>query len=130
MNTRRTDPTDLTPDDATLDRLLAEARPGPITLLNLLELRKPGGREAFARYGAVSGPLVAAAGGEPVVAGEAGTVLAGRDLGGWDLVIAMRFPDVQRFVALIRSEAYQRDAVPLRAEAFARTLWMAVQPGA
>lgn len=118
---------DLTPDATTLERLRSEARPGPITLLNLLQFRQPGGREAFLRYGAVSGPLVVAAGGEPVLAGEAGTVLAGQ--GGWDTVIAIRFPDVESFVRMIQSERYQRDAVPLRAEALERTLWMAVQPG-
>ena len=40
----------ITPDAATLVRLRAEARPGPVTLLNLLAFKRPGGREAFARY--------------------------------------------------------------------------------
>jgi uncharacterized protein (DUF1330 family) len=118
----------LTPDDATLERLLADARPGPITLLNLLRFRDDGGREAFQRYSAISGPLVVGAGGEPVIFGEAGTVLAGE--GAWDTVIAIRFPDVLRFVEMIRSDVYQSQAVPLRAEALERTLWMAVQPSA
>ena len=123
-----TRPTDLTPDDATLQRLLDEARPGPIHLLNLLRFRRPGGREAFQRYAAVSGPLVVAAGGEPAVFGDAGTVLAGES--DWDMVIAMRFPDAERFVAMIRGATYQEQAVPLRSEALERTLWMAVQPQA
>lgn len=116
----------ITPDAATLVRLRAEARPGPVTLLNLLAFKRPGGREAFARYGAISGPLIAEAGGEPVLVGEAGTVLAGE--GGFDLVIAFRFPDVDRFVDMLESERYQRDAAPLRSLALERTLWMAVQP--
>jgi uncharacterized protein (DUF1330 family) len=117
---------DVMPDAERLARLRREARPGPIQLLNLLEFRRPDGRAAFDRYAAVSLPLVLAHGGQPLAGGEAGTVLAGE--GGWDLVVAMRFPDVEHFIGLVTDERYQRDAVPLRVEALARTLWMAFQP--
>jgi uncharacterized protein (DUF1330 family) len=120
------------PDPATLARLRAEAPEGPVVLLNLLAYRKgadgePAGREAFGRYGAITGPLIAAAGGRVIFAGAAGPVLTGSDTD-WDDVLIVRFPDMERFVDMIESDTYVQQAAPIRAEALEATLWMSMNP--
>lgn len=114
------------PDDATL-ATLRSAPAGPVVLLNLLKYREPGGREAFGRYGGVTGPLIAEAGGRVIFAGRAGAVLTGTDID-WDDVLVVRFPSAERFLAMITGDTYLEKAAPLRAEALEATLWMAMHP--
>ncbi|MBW2396687.1 MAG: hypothetical protein JRG95_20750 [Deltaproteobacteria bacterium] len=56
--------TDLTPSTEQVEALRDKVGPGPVVMLNLLKFREQGGRKAFARCGALSGPLVARQGGE------------------------------------------------------------------
>lgn len=114
------------PDAATLGRL-REAPDGPLVLLNLLKYREPGGRNAFARYGQVTGPLIAEAGGQVIFGGRAGVALTGTDVS-WDDVLIVRFPSPKRFLAMIESETYTGTAAPIRAEALEATLWLAMHP--
>jgi len=114
------------PDAATLAKLRA-APSEPILLLNLLQYREPGGRDAFARYGAITGPLIIDAGGRVVMGGKAGVALTGTDTL-WDDVLIVRFPSPQRFLDMITSDTYQNQAAPIRAEALEATVWMAVHP--
>lgn len=114
------------PDAETLDRL-RRAPDAPIVLLNLLQYRADGGREAFARYGAITGPLIGRVGGVPIFIGKAGAVLTGTDVA-WDDVIIVRFPSPAKFLEMIESDTYQNEAAPIRAEALEATLWMAMDP--
>ena len=114
------------PDAETL-ALLHNAPAGPIMLLNLLKYREPGGRDAFARYGQITGPLVGAAGGQVLFGGKAGAALSGTEID-WDDVLILRFPSAARFLAMIESETYTAEAAPIRAEALEATLWLAMYP--
>lgn len=116
----------LTPSAAEIESLREQVGPGPVVMVNLLKFREPNGREAMARYGQVTAPLVARSRGEVVYAGEAGPVLAGRE--DWDSVILVRFPDIDAFIALAADPVYQGEARPLREQALERTLWMVSRP--
>jgi hypothetical protein len=48
------------PDPLTLERIRNDSGAGPIFLLNLLKYREPAGREAFAKYAAITGMFRAA----------------------------------------------------------------------
>ena len=115
------------PDAETLERLRVESPSGPVVLLNLLKYREPGGREAFRRYGQITAPLITEAGGQMIFAGTAGPVLTGSDVA-WDDVVVVRFPSIERFLAMIESDTYSGEAAPIRAEALEATLWMAMNP--
>lgn len=115
----------LTPDLAEIEALRDTVEPGPIVMLNLLKF-KPGGRAHFAEYGAVAAPLVQKAGGEIVYAGEAGPMIV--DGPAWDLVILVRFPDIERFIEMVSHPDYQTQARAHREAALERTLWMATKP--
>lgn len=125
----KTDPGEwsaLTPSVSEIEALREQVAPGPVVMLNLLKFREPGGRDAMARYGQVTAPLVARSQGEVVYAGEAGPVIAGRE--DWDTVILVRFPDIESFIALAADPVYQTEARPLREEALERTVWMVSRP--
>jgi len=115
------------PDDEALERLRAEAPEGPVVLLNLLKYRIPGGRAAFARYSAITGPLIAGVGGRVVFGGAAGTVLTGSEVE-WDDVLIVRFPSMDSFLGMIESDTYLQNAAPIRAEALEATIWMSMNP--
>jgi uncharacterized protein (DUF1330 family) len=114
------------PDAETLERL-RNAPAGPIVVLNLLKYREPGGRDAFARYGQITGPLIGEARGRVLFGGKAVAALTGTDIE-WDDVLILRFPSAQLFLAMIESETYTAQAAPIRAEALEATLWLAMHP--
>jgi uncharacterized protein (DUF1330 family) len=115
------------PDAATLERLRTETPDGPIVMLNLLKYREPDGREAFARYGAVTTGLIQKHEGELIFGGKAGPALCGTDVD-WDDVLIVRFPSVEHFLAMIEGDTYRNEAVPHRAEALEATIWLAMVP--
>jgi hypothetical protein len=114
------------PDAATLEQIRSSGD-GPIVLLNVLKYRKPGGRDAFGRYGQITGPLIAEAGGVVIFGGRAGAVLTGLDCE-YDDVLIVRFANAERFLGMIESEVYTQQAAPIRAEALEATVWMAMHP--
>jgi uncharacterized protein (DUF1330 family) len=101
------------PDASTL-ATLRSAPAGPIVFLNLLRYRQPDGRAAFARYGAITGPLIAEAEGRVIFGGAAGAVLSGSDID-WDDVLIVRFPSAEKFLGMITSETYTEKAAAIRA---------------
>jgi hypothetical protein len=113
------------PDAETLNRIRHHPGEGPIFLLNLLKYRQPAGREAFARYGAITGPLIAGAGGVMKFGGHAGAVLTGSDIA-WDDALIVRFPSGAKFLEMIESKTYTEEAAPIRADALEATLWLAM----
>jgi uncharacterized protein (DUF1330 family) len=117
------------PDDATLARLRNASLDGPVVMLNLLRYREPGGREAFARYGAITGPLIERSQGRLLYGGTAGPELAGPGPDpGWHDVLLVRFPSARHFLDMIESETYQQQAAPIRAEALEATVWLTTHP--
>ena len=114
------------PDRETLERIRNDSPEGPIVLLNLIKYRE-GGRDAFQRYGAITGTLIGEAGGKLIFAGKAGPVLTGSDVA-WDDVLIVRFPSAEKFLGMIESDTYTQEAAPIRAGALEATLWMAMNP--
>lgn len=118
---------ELTPSKEQIEALRDQVGPGPVVMLNLLAFKADGGREKFAEYGALSGPLIARQGGEVFYMAEVGPVIAGED---WDLCAMIRFPDIEAFIGLAADPEYQAKAPALRAAALERTLWTVTQaPG-
>jgi len=100
----------------------ADARPGPIDMLNLVRLREraayPDGRaatgaEAYAAYGRESGPVFQRLGGEIVWRGAFELTLIGPNDERWDHCFIARYPSVAAFVEMIRDPVY-REAVKHR----------------
>ena len=115
------------PDATTLERLRTQAPDGPVVMLNLLKYAEPGGREAFGRYGQITGKLIAESEGQLILGGRAGVVLTGSEVD-WDDVLIVRFPSAQHFLRMIESRTYQEEAAPIRAEALDAPVWMAMHP--
>ena len=115
----------LTPSREEVEALREQVGDGPVVILNLLKYREPNGREAFNRYSALSGPLLARQGGELFYLAEAGPTIAGDD---WDTVAMIRFPSIDAFIGLAADPEYLEKAPALREEALERTLWMVTQP--
>ncbi len=117
----------LTPNAEEVAALRDQVREGPVVILNLLKFNEPGGREAFAAYSALSGPLLAREGGELFYMADAGPTVAGED---WDTVAMIRFPSIDAFMRLAGDPEYLEKAPALRKAALERTLWMVTQPPA
>lgn len=115
----------LTPNAEEVAALRSQVGDGPVVLLNLLKFNEPGGREAFATYSALSGPLLSREAGEVFYLAEAGPTVAGED---WDSVVMIRFPSIDAFLRVAGDPEYQEKAPALRRAALERTLWMVTQP--
>ena len=116
----------LTPEPEEVEALRGQVGPGPVVMVNLLKFKQPDGLAAMARYGEITAPLIQRQKGEVVYAGQAGPVVSGRE--DWDMVILVRFPDIEAFIGLAADPLYQTQARPLREEALERTVWMVSQP--
>jgi len=92
----------------------------PVTMLNLLRFRErahyPGeetditGREAYARYSREAIKHVAAIGGEVVIHTNTLAALIAPPDETWDLMLLVRYPSIEKFVAMISNPAYQQIA--------------------
>jgi uncharacterized protein (DUF1330 family) len=100
----------------------ADDRPGPIQMLNLVKLherakyedgRDASGAEAYARYGRLSGPVLAKVGGSIVWRGTMEQMLIGPQDIMWDLCFIAQYPSPEAFATMIKDEAY-REAMPHR----------------
>ncbi|MDX6602512.1 MAG: hypothetical protein QOF13_1714, partial [Solirubrobacterales bacterium] len=89
----------------------------PVVMLNLLRFLPDGGRERYAEYGAAVTPMVEAAGGRIVFAGDPAVALLGDH--SWHLVVLVEYPSRGAFLEMIGSEEYQAIA-HLRTEALER----------
>ncbi len=111
----------ITPTPEGIQRLTARRITGPVSMLNLLRFRDTAdytdfpdlapdvpisGRDAYDRYAAHTAPLLAEVGGEVVFLGEGGPWLIGPADERWDLVMIVRYPDVDAFVAMTSDPAY------------------------
>jgi uncharacterized protein (DUF1330 family) len=92
-----------------LERFL-DAGEGPVVLVNLIRL-KPGGEEAYRRYGEAVGPLLARHGAEPIYAGTAAGALIGDDE--WDVAAVTRWPSRAALAELVRDPDFEA-TTPLR----------------
>ncbi len=99
----------------------AKLETGPIEMINMIRFRGraeysdgeapdgavPTGAEAYATYGALAGPFVAATGGRRSWASSRSTVVFGPADEEWDAVFAVRYPNRAAFIALVTDPGYQ-----------------------
>ena len=111
-------------------------RPGPIHMLNLVRLREraayPDGRaatgaEAYAAYGAESGPVFARLGGRIAWMGGFELMLIGPPGERWDHCFIAEYPSVTAFVEMIRDPVY-REAVKHRQAAVEDSRLIRLEP--
>lgn len=115
-----------TPEIHEAEALRERVGEGPVVMVNLLKFKQPGGLEAFSRYGAVTAPLFQEAGAEVIYSGSGGPVLAGGVE--WDLVLLVRFENIERFIKMVTDPRYQNDARPHRDTGLDDAIWMASTP--
>ncbi len=110
------------PTRETFAAFRADARDGPIHMLNLVRLRAaaayPDGRaatgaEAYAAYGRESGPVFSGVGGRIVWRGLFELMLIGPGAERWDHCFIAEYPSVAAFAAMLRDPVY-REAVKHR----------------
>jgi uncharacterized protein (DUF1330 family) len=99
--------------DAEALTTFVEGGEGPVVLVNLVRLR-PGGRDAYRRYGEVVMPLLERHGAEVLHAGEPVQRLIGDEE--WDVAVVTRYPSRSALAALVRDPEFEATA-PLRHEA-------------
>ena len=78
------------------------------------------------RYGAGVTPLIGAAGGEQVWQGRQAAMVIGPQDKDWHLVVLVRYPSAQAFVAMVASDDY-RAVVRHRTAALADSRLIAMQ---
>ena len=126
------------PTRETFAAFRADARPGPIHMLNLVRFRDraayPDGRaasgaEAYAAYGRESRPVFERLGGRIVWRGRFELMLIGPAAERWDECFIAEYPSVDAFVAMLRDPAY-REAVKHRQAAVEDTRLARLEPSA
>ena len=100
-------------EDLNQDSILALPDSGPVTMVNLVKLRKTGnggtteGWDAYIKYSNLVIKLIKELGGTVLWAGDVGTVALGSAAeGDWDYVVLVRYPSRRAFVEMMTSEAY------------------------
>lgn len=117
-----TNPTNaVNPSQESIAALRARQDDGPIVMVNLLKYAEPGGREHYARYGAVAGPEIAARGGRALYTGSS---VAGSD---WDGVALVYYPRRAAWLDMQDSPAYRAAIADRTAGLSARLLYAFTQ---
>lgn len=104
-----------------LQRFLTEDDGQPVVMLNLLRFRPNGGRERYAEYLRMAGPLSARYGAEIVYAGDGTAALAAEAGQAWDAVALVRYPNRRAFAEMLKDPDY-RVADPVRMSALAEAV--------
>ncbi|EBA07386.1 DUF1330 domain-containing protein [Sagittula stellata] len=100
-------------------------RDEPCEMLNLVRLRDRAaypvdhplhgtgltGAEAYARYGAESGPVLAKVGGHILWRGGFRSTLIGPEGEAWDHVFIARYPSAHAFMAMVKDPEYARAVI-------------------
>lgn len=113
------------PTRAQFDAFKGLDRDEPCEMLNLVRLRDLAaypedhplssagltGAEAYARYGAESGPVLAKVGGHILWRGGFRTMLIGPEGEAWDHVFIARYPSAHAFMAMVKDPDYARAVI-------------------
>lgn len=111
------------PERAAFEAFKALPRDEPIQMLNLIRLheqaqyadaRNATGREAYAAYGANSGPIFKRVGGSILWRGQPRVTLIGPADEAWDHAFIAAYPSAAAFLEMVTDPVYQSDAVPHR----------------
>jgi uncharacterized protein (DUF1330 family) len=105
--------------------LAANTNEEPFVMLNLLKLKTEGGREAYLRYIAESGPFVKGVGAEVIYFGKANELLNGTE--GWDIVMLVKYPSRKAFLKMANDPDYLK-VHELRKQALERAVLYATDP--
>ncbi len=85
-------------------KLAANKNDEPFVMLNLLKFKKDGGREAYFRYIAQSGPFVEGVGAKVLYFGKANELLNGTE--SWDIVMLVQYPSRKAFLEMANNPDY------------------------
>lgn len=103
------------------EQLVRRGLAGEVVMLNLLRFREQAdygrspelapdepitGEQAYRRYAAATGPLLQARGGSVVFSGTGGSPLIGPPEERWDVVLLVRYPDVEAFLSFTTDPEY------------------------
>lgn len=135
-------PTHIDPARAAFDAFKALPRDTPIEMLNLVRFRATAaypadhadagagmtGADAYARYGAESGPVFARVGGTILWSARPELVLIGPADEAWDTGFVARYPNAAAFLEMVTHPAY-RAAVVHRQAAVATSRLIRTAPG-
>ena len=118
------------PSEASIRQLSQQHDDGPILMLNLLEFAPGGGRERYARYGAVAAKAIRDRGGAVLYVGDPlvgdGVPDAARE--GWDRIACVRYPSRASYLDMQQDPAY-RAALPDRRNGLARRMLYVTRAG-
>ncbi len=99
-----------------ISALAASTDSGPIVMLNLLRFKDRAdgidaaeaisGRQAYERYGEAVGPHLERAGGSVVHLAECSESVIGPEAEAWDMLVLVRYPSRQAFLAMIADPDY------------------------
>jgi uncharacterized protein (DUF1330 family) len=96
-------------------------------MLNLLRFQPEGGRDRYAEYLAVAGPLVGRYGAEIVYVGDGLPALSAEDGQAWDAVALVRYPTRRAFADMIEDPDYHPKAGPMRQAALLEAVLQPIQ---
>lgn len=105
------------PTKEVFGQFVADDRPGPIQMLNLVRLRdravyedgrETTGAEAYETYGRESGPIFQRLGGRIIWQGRFELMLIGPSDERWDHCFIAEYPNVSAFVEMIRDPDYRK----------------------
>ena len=85
-------------------KLAANTNGEPFVMLNLLKFKKDGGRRAYFRYIAESGPFVEGVGAKVIYFGKANELLNGTE--SWDIVMLVQYPSRKAFLEMANNPDY------------------------
>lgn len=89
------------------ETFMTEEDDRPVVMLNLIRFQPDGGREAYAQYLQMAGPVLARFGAEMLFGGDGLAVLTTGDTPGWDVVVLVRYPRRSVFKAMTQDPEYQ-----------------------
>jgi uncharacterized protein (DUF1330 family) len=118
--------TPITPNLEQFQALAAAPDEGPVVMLNLLKF-KPGGMEAYLRYGDAALGMVEERGGRLLWSGRAEQVLIGDPASDWDVVALVEYPSRGAFIEMVSSPTYL-EAHAEREAGLERTVVVACSP--
>ncbi|WP_375411736.1 DUF1330 domain-containing protein [uncultured Bradyrhizobium sp.] len=104
----------------TFEAFRSNNRAGPVQLLNLIKLRdkavyadgqQRSGREAYASYGTISAPVLAAAGGRIVWRGNWELCMIGPSSEQWDVCFIAEYPSAAAFADMLKNPVYREAMV-------------------
>ncbi len=120
-----------------LGAMMKMADDGPIHMLNMLRFRdhaayedgrEATGAEAYAAYGAESGPIFKRVGGKIAYSWSPKLVLIGPDAEYWDMIFVAEYPNAAAFGDMVKDPEYQK-AVKHRQAAVEDSRLIRMKPG-